>query len=73
MRKRDIISAVLFRLGLATSLGGTAVMAYFNFVCSTIRQEELDQAVTVVFIGLIIMLVSFALDFIPRKDGKNDK
>lgn len=68
MSKRDIISAVLYRLGLATSIGGTAVLAYYNFGCPTVPETELNRVVTVVFFGMIMMLVSFALDFLPRKE-----
>lgn len=71
---KKLISAVLFRLGLIISAIGAAMLAYYNFGCSTILEEKFDRSVTVAFSGLIIMLVSFAIDLIPqRKDDKNDR
>ena len=73
MKILNIISAVLFRLGLLISFIGIAVLAYFNFILSTVGTEEFDRVLTVTFIGLIMMLISIALDFIPtRGNGENN-
>lgn len=75
MRKRDIIGAVLFWLGLLTCFGGIAVLEYFNFGRSTVWVEEFDRVTAVVVIGLIMMATSIVADLLSyfKKRGDRDE
>ena len=69
MSKRDIISAVLFWLGLLSDIGGMAVLMYFNSKV-VIWSDECDRVTAVIVIGLLMMAASIALDLLPRKGDK---
>lgn len=75
MRKRDIIGAVLFWLGLLTCLGGIVVLEYLNFGRSTVWVEEFDRVTAVVVTGLVMMAISIAMDLISflKKRGDRDE
>lgn len=75
MRKRDIIGAVLFWLGLLTCLGGIAVLEYFNFGRSTVWVEEFDRVTAAVVIGLVMMAASIVMDltsFLKKRGDWNE-
>lgn len=71
MKALDKIASVLFRIGSLISLIGVAILAYFNFFCPTIQTKEFDRVLIVVFVGLIMMLVSIAMDFMSVAKNKN--
>lgn len=70
MRKLETISVVLFRIGLIISFIGIAILSFFTFVLD-VKAEVFDLVLSFAFVGLIMMLVSFALDFISMAKNKN--
>ena len=71
MSKRDIISAVLYILGLLTCLGGIGVLIFYNIELA-VWSDECGSTVAVLIIGIAMMVVSFVLDRHKRKGGDED-
>lgn len=72
MKKLEIISVVMFRIGLIISFIGIAILSFFTFVLD-VKAEVFDLVLSFAFVGLIMMLVSFALDFISAIKGRDNK
>lgn len=64
MRAREIISRVLFWLGLLLDIGSIAALECLNYGRSTVWVREFDLLGTAVVIGLVMMATSIAIDLI---------
>ncbi len=72
---KEIISRVLFWLGLLTDIGAIAALEYLNYGRSTVWITEFDLLGAAVVIGLVMMAASIAIDLILylKKGGNHGR
>ncbi len=81
MRAREIISRVLFWLGLLLDIGSIAALECLNYGRSTVWVREFDLLGAAVVIGLVMMATSIAIDLVTyikeirasKKENREDR
>lgn len=74
MNIRDLISRVLFWLGLFTALGSMAVLEILNYGRSTVWITEFDLLGAATVIGLVMIAASIVIDLVAfvKERGENN-